>query len=346
MRNVRFFVLPNCRPVTGVGGHPEAAAKLQRKRIIFSGICYDKLKSEAISMIRDVHAHVYPQEFQRDQELISKTEPHFNLLTHNKVHRWGTADELVARMDETGVDETWIFGFAFRDPGLCRLCNDYVIDAVRRYPRRLKGFASVSPMAPGMTAEVERCADAGLIGVGELFPQGQNFALDDLRQTWRLAAVLEERGLILNVHTAEPVGHDYAGKGNVGPKEAAGFCINHPGVNVIFAHFGGGLWLYETMPEMKLYLKNARYDTAAWPFLYGPSVLGAAKAAGTLDKMLYGTDWPILDKKRFDTRLAACGLTEEEKNAFLGENAGRFLKQALSPCDEDQPHEAISSLDT
>ncbi|MGN0838280.1 MAG: amidohydrolase family protein [Pyramidobacter sp.] len=279
-------------------------------------------------MIVDVHAHVYPEELRRDQELISRKEPHFDLLTHNRVHRWGTADDLVARMDETGIDQTWIFGFAFRDQGLCRLCNDYVIDAVRRYPARLKGFASISPMAPGMTAEAERCADAGLIGIGELFPQGQNFALDDLRQTWRLAAVLEERGLILSVHTAEPVGHDYDGKGNVGPKEAAGFCINHPAVKVVFAHFGGGLWLYETMPEMKMYLKNACYDTAAWPFLYGPSVLAAAKAAGVLNKMLYGTDWPILDRKRFETRLENCGLTDEEKAAFLGKNAENLMNSA------------------
>ncbi len=281
-------------------------------------------------MILDVHVHIYPEELRRDQEIISKKEPHFDLLTHNRVHKWGTADELIAKMDETGVDQSWIFGFAFRDPGLCRVCNDAVIDAVRRYPGRLKGFASVSPMTRGFTAEIERCADAGLIGVGELFPQGQNFALDDVRQTWRLAAVLEDRGLLLNVHTAEPVGHDYAGKGTVGPKEAAGFCVNHPGVKVIFAHFGGGLWLYETMPEMKQYLKNAYYDTAAWPFLYGANVLAAAKAAGVLPKMLYGTDWPILDRSRFLTRLDTCGLDDAETAALTGGSAMRLLAETRS----------------
>lgn len=275
----------------------------------------------------DVHVHVYPEQFVRDQELISKREPHFDLLTHNRVHKWGTADQLIRRMDETGVDQSWIFGFAFRDPGLCAMCNDYVIDAVRRYPGRLKGFASVSPLTRGFAAEAERCADAGLIGIGELFPQGQNFDLGDRRQTWRLAAVLEERRLLLNVHTAEPVGHDYDGKGNVGSKEAAAFCLNHPGVRVIFAHFGGGLWLYETMPEMKLALKNARYDTAAWPFLYDARVLAAAKAAGALDKMLYGTDWPILDRERFASRLQGCGLDEREKEAFMGGAAARLLAE-------------------
>ena len=128
-----------------------------------------------MSPVIDVHVHVYSEQFVRDRELISKKEPHFDLLTHNKVHKWGTAEQLIQRMDETGVDQSWIFGFAFRDPGLCAICNDYVIDAVRRYPGRLKGFASISPLTRGFAAEAERCADAGLIGVGELFPQGQNF---------------------------------------------------------------------------------------------------------------------------------------------------------------------------
>ena len=276
-------------------------------------------------MIIDVHTHVYPEEFVQDQELISKTEPYFDLLTHNKVHKWGTAEDLIRCMDETGVDQSWIFGFAFKDPGLCAACNDYVIAAVKRFPDRLKGFASISPRSKGFTAEIERCADAGLIGVGELFPQGQMFSLDDIRQTWRLAEVLSERELILNVHTAEPVGHSYAGKGTVGPKEAAGFCINHPDVKVIFAHFGGGLWLYECMPEMKLYLKNAYYDTAAWPFLYDSQVMSAAKSAGVLCKMLYGTDWPILDRKRFESRIQDCKLTQEECAAFMGGTAKNML---------------------
>ena len=276
-------------------------------------------------MTVDTHVHIYPPELVRDQELISRTEPHFDLLTHNSVHKWGTAEELIAAMDRTGVEQSWVFGFAFRDPSLCRLCNDYVIDAVRRWPDRLKGFAVVNPARRGFAAEMERCRAAGLTGVGELFPQGQGFALDDARATWRLAAACDDLGMPLCVHTAEPVGHEYAGKGDVGPKEAAAFCVNHPQTTVIFAHFGGGLWLYETMPEMRLYLYNARYDTAAWPYLYDASVMAAAKAAGVLPKMLYGTDWPILDRTRYEKRLAACGLNEAESTALTGGNAACLL---------------------
>ena len=276
-------------------------------------------------MTVDTHVHIYPPELVRDQELVSRTEPHFDLLTHNAVHKWGTTEDLIAAMDRTGVEQSWVFGFAFREPGLCRLCNDYVIGAVRRWPDRLKGFAVVNPARRGFAAEMERCRAAGLTGVGELFPQGQRFALDDARITWRLAAACDDLNMPLCVHTAEPVGHDYAGKGDVGPKEAAAFCVHHPQTTVIFAHFGGGLWLYETMPEMKLYLCNAWYDTAAWPYLYDASVMAASKAAGALLKMLYGTDWPILDRARYEKRLAGCGLDEAEHAALTGGNAMRLL---------------------
>ena len=42
-------------------------------------------------------------------------------------------------------------------------------------------------------------------GVGELFPQGQDFDIADARETWRLAAACHETGMFLLIHTAEPV---------------------------------------------------------------------------------------------------------------------------------------------
>ena len=49
------------------------------------------------------------------------------------------------------------------------------------------------------------------------------------------------------------------------------------------------MWLYELMPEMRLYLSNARYDLAALPWLYGPLVLKTIESAGVAHKFLMGT---------------------------------------------------------
>lgn len=278
----------------------------------------------------DFHIHLYPPEIIRDAEKISEREPYFNALTHNTVHKWGTVDDLLPRMERDGVERVVAGGFAFQDLGLCRICNDYIIDCVKRYPDKLDGMCLVPPLARGFDEEILRCADAGLIGVGELFPEGQGIDITDASQTWRLAGVLHEANLCVQWHTAEPVGHSYVGKGNVGPREAASFCMHHPEVKVIFAHLGGGLWQYELMPEMKLYLSNTWYDLAALPWLYEPAILKTIETAGVADKFLMGTDFPLLDSSRYKKALAASGASEAtiEKinrgNALaLLENLGR-----------------------
>ncbi|EFQ24336.1 amidohydrolase 2 [Aminomonas paucivorans DSM 12260] len=282
-------------------------------------------------MIIDSHVHIYPPEVVRDAESIGEREPYFRKLTSSPVHRWGTAEDLLARMDADGVDQSWACGFAFADLGLCRLCNDYVLEAAERSGGRLRPLAVVPPLARGAMGEIERAASRGAIGVGELFPQGQGFDLTDPRQTWRLAGVCHEGGLFALVHTAEPVGHDYPGKGDVGPREAAAFCEHHPETPVVFAHFGGGLWLYEQMPEMRRILSNAWYDTAAAPFLYRPGVFDALFASGVGGKLLYGSDFPLLGLPRYRRLLEGSRLGEEDRARLLGGNAQRLLGSLTVP---------------
>ena len=273
----------------------------------------------------DSHVHVYPPEIIRDAATIAKKEPYFELLSTGKVHKWAAAEDVIGSMDRDGIDVSWIFGFAFKDMGLCALCNDYVIEAVRKYPTRLKGLAVVPPCAHGAGSEIVRCREQGLVGVGELFPGGQEFDISDVRQTWRLAGAVAEAGMFLLVHSAEPVGHDYPGKGNTGPREAAEFCLHHPEVEIVFAHFGGGLWMYELMPEMKLALSNAYYDSAAWPWLYEPNLLRTIEAAGVLHKLFYGSDFPILSYPKYGKMIAASALERGEVEKFLHRNAFDFM---------------------
>lgn len=273
----------------------------------------------------DFHIHLYPPEIIRDAESISLKEPYFKALTHNRVHKWAVLEDLLERMEREDVERAVVGGFAFRDLGLCRVCNDYIIESVRRHPDKLSGLCLVPPLARGATEEVLRCAEAGLVGVGELFPEGQNIDIADRDQTWRLAGVLHEANLCVLWHTAEPVGHSYVGKGNVGPREAAAFCMNHPEVKTVFAHLGGGLWLYELMPEMRLYLSNARYDLAALPWLYGSAVLRAIESAGVAHKFLMGTDFPILDSSRYERMFADSGLGADVAERIARTNALEFL---------------------
>ena len=275
--------------------------------------------------IIDSHVHVYPEFLKKERDRIAAREPWFELLTSSKVQKWGTAEELVAAMDEAGIESSLVTTFAFRDQGLCREMNDYVLDAARRYPGRILPLAVVSPARPGALEEAARAFDAGALGLGELFPDGQGFDLASPAPLRDLCTLCEARGKFMLFHTAEQAGHQYAGKGAYGAREAAAFCRNFPMTRVVFAHFGGGLWAFEAMPEMRLLLQNARYDTAAWPWLYGPEILDAISAIGAGDKIFFGSDWPILGFQRYEKLAAQTKLSDAEKEKLFGGNVREFL---------------------
>ena len=281
--------------------------------------------------VTDTHVHVYPDEVIANADEIAKHEPYFKQLIESRVHRWATVKDVIRAMDEDGISESWICGFGFNDMNLCRLCNDYVLESVQAYPDRLRPLAVVPPLDPAAEGELIRCAELGAIGVGEIFPDGQQWDISDFRQTWKIGAICHELKLFLLVHTAEPVGHDYPGKGKVGPREIIEFCTHHPELKTIFAHWGGGVWLYEHMPEIKRILKNARYDTAASPFLYDSAIYKTAFTAGVAEKLLYGSDFPLLRIKRYQTET----LLSENKD-FLNKLFHLNAKELLDSLNDER----------
>ena len=251
-----------------------------------------------------------------------------------------TADEAVAQMDAAGVDSSVIFGFSFKDQGLCRMINDYVLEAVREYPGRLAGLACVSPDGQGAVAELERCLDAGLHGCGELMPDGQGFGEawvgagggagvggPGARSRAGFAAVarcLEERDLPLLMHANEPVGHHYPGKGSFTPEACFAMAQAHPGLTIVLAHMGGGLFLYELMPEVRRTLARVYYDTSAVPHLYGPEVYALAVSSAGHEKMIFGSDYPLLPPGRYSEGLDR--LAPSARAAVRGDNARKVFK--------------------
>lgn len=290
-------------------------------------------------MIIDTHVHVHPTEIVSNWEKIGEKEPYFDALCRSRVHRWAAAEDVISAMDEDGVRESWICGFAFSDLGLCRLSNDYVLDAAARSGGRLKPLIVVPPLSAGAGRELERCAGQGAIGVGELFPDGQGFRIDESRETWRLVGACQEAGLFLVLHLAEPVGRSYPGKGCVGPREAYAFASNHPEIHVVFAHMGGGLFLYEQVRGVRMSLRNVWYDTAAVPFLYEPSIFDSSLAAGVTDKLLFGSDYPLLRYPRYEAMLKATSLASKDLSALFCGNAQNLLRQARFSSDyrQNQP---------
>lgn len=276
-------------------------------------------------MIVDLHAHITAPEIisRRDEYLVR--DAWFRDLYANPQARLSSADDLVAEMDRSGVDRAVVCGFGWREMDLCRRDNDYVIESVARYPERLIGLAIANPLAGAEAVrEIERCAEHGVRGVGELMPDGQGYRLDDERVMAPVVEALQAHDLLLLAHCSEPVGHAYPGKGTVTPDQVIRFARRFPEVTLVCAHWGGGTLFYELMPEVARVMGRVYYDTAASLYLYADAIFELA-ARWMPDKVLFATDFPLIAPGRFLARVRAAGLPADALNKMLGGNACRLL---------------------
>jgi len=276
-------------------------------------------------MKMDFHVHVTPPDIIANSKKYFKKEPYFELLSNSRNNKFAEAEAAVSVLERDGFDKAVVFGFAFRDIGLCRYVNDYVIEKTKQFPQKLIGFAVVPPGGRKTAAEIERCHDAGLKGTGELFPAGQRIDLEDIKQTKTITGICKERDIPLLLHANESVGHYYPGKTDTSLKQLETFVTNNPDLKIIFAHWGGGIFFYETMKEIKKAFRNVYYDTAVTPFLYDERIYRAAKALDICEKILFGSDYPILPPCRYFEALDKSGLSDDEKQLILGGNARKLL---------------------
>jgi len=277
-------------------------------------------------MIIDTHTHLFPDSFIQDRSRLFGNEPEFTLLYDNPRALMATGEQLIEAMDDHEVDIACASGFPWRNPDLARRNNDYIIDCVQKWPGRVRGLACFDAAWQGAADEAVRCIDAGLSGVGELafYLSGiDDRALDTLTDV--MAVLLEKGNLPCMIHTNEPVGHAYPGKTPVTLEQIQKLAAGFPENRIILAHWGGGIFFYHIMKkQLKQTLNNVWYDTAASPFLYDPAVYDMARQAGVLDKVLLGTDFPLLPPDRYYRDLDASNLNKQEKQAVLGDNAAVF----------------------
>jgi predicted TIM-barrel fold metal-dependent hydrolase len=277
-------------------------------------------------MIIDFHTHVLPPQIKKDRgRYVGKDESFAQIYGNNK-NAIATAEDLIANMDREAVDVSIIVNYGWSTHELCVETNDYIMESVSRYPKRLVGFGAVATYdADNDLKEVERCARGGLRGIGELRPDCQRPGFAQKKVLEPFVALLRRHKLLLMTHSSEPVGHIYAGKGIVSPALLYWFITYFPDITLICAHWGGGLPFYTLMPEVQKALANVYFDTAASPFLYRPDIYRVVSRLTGAEKILFGSDFPVMSPGRIRGEIEAGDLTEPEKEAIFAGNARRLL---------------------
>lgn len=277
-------------------------------------------------MIIDFHTHVFPPEIIADRDRFIRRDPWLRELYGNPKAKMASVDDLLASMEEVGIAISVACAFGWRDTGLIEVCNSYLIQAMRDHPGRIIGLAAVQPLAAQQAIrELERCAQAGMPGFGELMPHGQGYRLSDSRLLAPLVEAARTLDMFALTHTSEPVGHLYHGKGDVTPVELHSFIQAFPDLRVVAAHFGGGYPIYELMPEVHACASNLWYDSAAALYLYRPEIFPLVARVAGIEKILWGSDFPLISQRRMLVYAKESGLDAEELTLALGGNAAAFL---------------------
>jgi predicted TIM-barrel fold metal-dependent hydrolase len=278
------------------------------------------------AVIIDCHTHLFPKWIREQRETYFSSEPAFRLLYESPKSRMIGADGIVSAMDEDGVDRSVIFGFPWQNLETCRRHNDYILSAVEKYPQRLSGFCCVDPHSEGAVDEAARCLDGGLCGVGELAFYGSGISPDILDRLKDIMALCRDRQTPVTIHTNECVGHVYPGKAPIGLDQLYALAKSFPENRIILAHWGGGIFFFNLLKkEVKETLAHVYFDTAASPFLYDPAIYSVAVQLAGVDKVLFGSDFPLIKPGRYFREMNASGLPETDIQQICGENCRRLL---------------------
>ena len=274
----------------------------------------------------DTCTHVLPPEFGIERERTLRLDATFRALFVNPKAKIVQAEELLASMEQAGVDVSVLAGFGWTDPGIAQESNDYNLEAARSHPDRLVAFCSVNPLwGEDAVAELRRCHEAGAIGIGELHPDTQGILDADMASLAPVFDTARELGMPILMHASEPVGHGYPGKGTVTPDLLTALLMAFPNNRFIFSHFGGGLPFYGLMPEVMSALKNVYFDSAASTFLYRPEVFDVAARAVGVEKILFASDFPLVTQQRALDEFKQAGLSSEQSRLVRGANAVQLL---------------------
>jgi uncharacterized protein len=213
----------------------------------------------------------------------------------------------------------------FPSPDDCRYGNDFLLALQREHPDRIRGYVAVNPNY-GREAldEIERCLDAGMIGIKLAASRRADDPLLD--PICHLAA---QRGVPLLHHIWQHRRRDWPGQEASDAGELAVLAARHPAVPFLLAHIGGGGdWLH-SLPAVRA-LPNVLIDLSGSGVDGG--MLEACLEAVGVERLLWGCDLTIETgwaKLRYLEHL----LSAEELELVRWRNAARIFAHGAFTAD-------------
>ncbi|MDC7126003.1 MAG: amidohydrolase family protein [Spirochaetales bacterium] len=275
----------------------------------------------------DIHSHVMHPESISLRAEVAKFEPDFKILYEDPSSRLASTEDVLSHMDECDIDASVLLGFPWRSERLLKEHNNMILAASQKEQDILFALPCIYPFSDNAKDEAARCLDSGASGLGEVGLYERDLDSEYIDAMSPVMKICLERSKPLMLHVNEPVGHDYSGKAPISIKGIYDFIKAYPENKIILAHWGGGLLFFDLLKkEAKNLLKNVWYDSAASPYLYDKRIWNTAVSIVGADKILFGTDFPLLKAKKYISEIEESGLSTSEMELILYKNAESLLQ--------------------
>ncbi|OGA56565.1 MAG: hypothetical protein A3G81_01075 [Betaproteobacteria bacterium RIFCSPLOWO2_12_FULL_65_14] len=240
-----------------------------------------------------------------------------------------SAETMLAMMDEAGIERAFLVATKTGRlglPGSWHLPYELVHEMVERHPGRFYGLAGLDPTEgmSGVRAFERAVRDYGFIGA-HMYPHWFELAPDHARWYPFYAKCVE-----LDIPVQMQVGQSliYTPEQrlrSVGrPITLDAVACDFPELKLVGIHVGIP-WTDE-MIAMAWKHPNVYIGCDAHSPRYWPAAFVQYLNSYGQDKVLFGTDFPVLDFGRTREEIEALGLREEAKRKLLRDNALRIYK--------------------
>ncbi|MCM4078707.1 amidohydrolase family protein [Paractinoplanes hotanensis] len=243
--------------------------------------------------------------------------------------RQPTVDETAAYYRERRMAAVIFTVDAEHATGHRRIPNEEVADACATHDDVLIPFASIDPHRgrAGVREARRLVRDHGVRGF-KFHPSLQGFAPDD-RMAYPLYEAIEELGVPALFHTGQTgIGAGVPGGGGVrlrysNPMLVDDVAVDFPGLTIILAH-PSFPWQDEAL-AVATHKPLVHIDLSGWSPKYFPPQL--VRYANTLlkDKVMFGSDYPVLTPDRWLADFAALDIKPDVRPRILKDNAARLL---------------------
>lgn len=209
------------------------------------------------------------------------------------------------------------------------ISNEEIAQACADNADVLIPFAGIDPWKGKNAAQQIRrlVADHGIRGV-KFHPSLQGFYPND-RSAYVIYEVMEELGLIALFHTGQTgIGARVRGGGGIrlkfsNPMYVDDVAADFPDLRIILAH-PSFPWQDEAL-AVATHKPLVHIDLSGWSPKYFPPQLVRYANSLLKDKMLFGSDFPVLTPDRWLADFAALDIKPEVRPLILKDNAARLL---------------------